>query len=93
MGIGEGHGQGRNPIFRARFLSLSSFLLSFLFVVLSLKVDLQLGIGFAEFTSGFSFSFLVLLWLSIQRVVIGISSRREELVFRITVLQYLLIYI
>ena len=42
---------GGNPVFRARFLCLSSFLLSFLLgVVLSLKADLVLV--FAEFTCG-----------------------------------------
>ena len=64
-----------DPVFRARILSLFS-LVSFFFVVLSLKADL--GIGFAEFTSGFRFVLGFTLDFNLFNLI---SSHREELVF------------
>ena len=52
-------GKEEDPVFVARFLSLSSSFLPFPFVVSSLKANLGMLLSF---TSGFALSPLVLLW-------------------------------
>ena len=57
---GEGHGQGEDPVFIARFLSLSSSLLSFLFGRRVISEG-NLSIGLLSLRPGFLL-LLVLLW-------------------------------